>query len=429
MIIPSLFVSRIELPLRDITPESFSEFHDENRKNIKKLIIVQQNYYYYYQRCQFLSSAITIPDMITHLTEVTSITIRALVESLPKCLCNLKKLELLDLTGCYNILSIPSDILAMPNLKIRIGNVISPTSEFIVIKIPKRRISSDIFSVLSNRNKRNISQLIIHQESEKSYSGEDGREEVIIPDKLCTVEGIKAIWIRGNILNVPSWIFKQRHLEMLGLCGHFESLPELLGDLTELITLDLTGCENVVTLPLSLGNLSQLTSLDLNGCHHLEYLPSSMQNLPHLTKGKLTDCEFKSIPSEIDYLKEVTELDLTGCRNLGSLPSCIGDLSKLYSLNLSNCWALVSLPESIGNLSSLTSLDLSGCYNLLSLPSSIGNLSNLTSFNLSGCSRFVLPESIGNLSNLTSLILSGCENLQSLPERVLGISLTSLLLI
>ena len=62
------------------------------------------------------------------------------------------------------------------------------------------------------------------------------------------------------------------------------------------------------------------------------------------TNVKLTDCEFESIPSGIEYLKEVTELNLSECENL------------------------VSLPESIGNFSNLTSLHLSGCHNLVSLP-------------------------------------------------------------
>ena len=87
------------------------------------------------------------------------ITIRACIEILPNSLCNLKKLLLLDLSGCYNILSIPAEVLAMPHLKIKIGNVITSASEVVVIKVPSRGISPAIFY----GNKRNISQLIIHQ--------------------------------------------------------------------------------------------------------------------------------------------------------------------------------------------------------------------------------------------------------------------------
>ena len=190
----------------------------------------------------------------------------------------MKKLELLDLTGCYTILKIPSEILAMPNLKIKIGNVISPASEVVFIKIPERGISGDIFSVLSDVNKRTISQLIIHQEHENGYARVDGREEVVIPDELCNMEGIQTIWMRGNIRKIPGWIFKEKSLKTLDLCGSFENVPEILGDLKELSTLDLTRTFSLRSLPSSIGNLSKLTSLNLSECKKLVTLPSSIGN-------------------------------------------------------------------------------------------------------------------------------------------------------
>ena len=437
---------RIEL---DHYISSFDDFHNDNQ--IRNLILMQKGYYCY-QRYRNLSSFVTIPDTIANLREVESITLRVKIEILPKSLCNLTKLRLLVLSGCYNILSIPSEVLAMPNLEIKLSAVISPASEVIVIQIPSRGISPAIFSVLSSGNKRKISQLIIHQEPEESYSYRDGREEVVIPDELCNVEGIRSICLRGNILKVPNWVFKETSLEMFALCGCFKTLPELLGALKELNLLDLSGSYRLLTLPSSIGNLSKLTSLDLSycyelvslpenignlskltslnlsGCSNLKCFPSSMQNLPNLTKVKLSNCEFESIPSGIEYLKEVKELDLSWCENLESLPSSIGNLSNLTSLDLSFCENLESLPPCFGNLSQLTSFNLHGCSNLDSLPSSIGNLSNLTSLNMSGCSSLQsLPSSFGNLSQLTSLDLYGCNNLESLPESVGNLSkLTSL---
>ena len=170
---------KVELPYEGIPPAPFTAFINQNQKTIKQLIIEQKDYYCY-QRCRSVSSVVTIPDTITNLREVERITISALVETLPKSLCNLKKLELLDLTGCYNILSIPPEILAMSNLTIKIGTVISPASEVVVIKIPRRGISRDIFRVVSSGNKRKISQLIIHQESQEyDHSLVDAREEVV----------------------------------------------------------------------------------------------------------------------------------------------------------------------------------------------------------------------------------------------------------
>ena len=169
-------VLRIEVPLvafepphfgaffNKHSPSPFEPFTDRRRKNhIKSLFLVQEDYKgHHHYRHNY--SAVKIPNTIANLTAVETISITANIETLPNSLCRLKKLQLLDLTGCYNILSIPSEVLAMPNLKIKIGEVISPASEVAVIPIPKKGISKDQFSVLADRNKGKISQLIIHQE-------------------------------------------------------------------------------------------------------------------------------------------------------------------------------------------------------------------------------------------------------------------------
>ena len=108
-----------------------------------------------YQR-SFYFPDVTIPDTIINLAEVETITIRASVQTLPTNVANLKKLQLLDLTGCYSILSLLSELLAMHKLKIKIGNVISPASE-VVITHSREDISHAISSVLSDRNKGKIS--------------------------------------------------------------------------------------------------------------------------------------------------------------------------------------------------------------------------------------------------------------------------------
>ena len=154
-----------------------------------------------------------------------------------------------------------------------------------------------LFSVLSDANKRKISQLLIHQKQQRSR---DEREEVVIPDKLCTVEGIRTISLRGNILTIPSWIFKEKTLEMLALSGHFESLPETLGELKELNTLDLSVCTNLVSLPSSIGNLSHLTSLNLKDCINLDRIPYITPNpTPSSHHLWLNGCI--QIPSNIEW--------------------------------------------------------------------------------------------------------------------------------
>ena len=119
---------RIELRSCYIERSSFDVFTNETRKNdIKHLTIVQKDYYGYNIPLDN-SCSVTIPDTISTLSELESITIRPCIETLPNTLCQLTKLEILDLSECYNILSIPPEVLTMPNLKIKIGEIITPGS-------------------------------------------------------------------------------------------------------------------------------------------------------------------------------------------------------------------------------------------------------------------------------------------------------------
>ena len=303
----------------------------------------------------------------------------------------------------------------MPNLKIKIGHVISPASEVVVIKIPKRELvgDRDRFGVLSSGNK--ISQLIIHQESKEGWCRKEIRDPFSLPDQLYSVNGLRTIWIRGHIFTIPSWIFKEKGLEILGLYGSFKSVPEMLGDLKELSTLDLSFCQNLVSVPSSIGNLTKLTLLNLRECSSLVSLPESIGNLTNLTSLDLNSChKLESLPQSFGNLSKLISLNLSRCGHFGSLPSSIANLTELRSLGLSE--QLISLPLSL-QLVKLTSLSFNGCDNVESLPSSIGNYSKLTSLDLIGCSKLEsLPESIGNLSNLTSLSLSGCSKLKSFPS-------------
>ena len=77
---------------------------------------------------------------------------------------SVEELKLLDLTGCYNLPSIPPELFAMTLLKIKIGDLLTSASEVVIIRVPRTGIPSDIFSVLSEENSTKITQVIIHQE-------------------------------------------------------------------------------------------------------------------------------------------------------------------------------------------------------------------------------------------------------------------------
>ena len=213
---------RIQLKAYSVSFSSFSTFLASTANTIANLVIEQQRYFNY-AKSNFRSTIVQIPHTIENLTEVRHIRIQASIETLPKTLSLLKKLEVLELTGCYTLLSITQEIIDMPNLKIKIDNVISPASKVLLIGVPQRGVAPDIFSNLSDEIKnRKISQLIIHQESADTDT--DIRDIVHIPIDLAGLDTLESVFLRGNIYNCPYWVYS-KNVKAVGLSGEFKQLP------------------------------------------------------------------------------------------------------------------------------------------------------------------------------------------------------------
>ena len=326
----------------DRTGQEFSVIEKCDASHIKSLIIEQYNYDRYENSPDL--RLVIIPGTVSRLVAVETIKITAYITELPVCLSELNNLRLLDLTGCYNHLSIPEEILKMKDLRIKIGGIISKASEVVFITVPLNGITQEVFSEISSAQEKEIEQLIIRQMPTNSLF--DYQESFAVPDEIKDFHELQLLCITGNISSVPSWVGNMSRLGTLTVSysSIFQSLPESIWNLSNLTSLNLSGCSKLVSLPSCIGNLSNLLSLNLSECYSLEMLPEN-----------------------------------------------IGNLSNLTSLNLNGYKNLRSLPESIENLSNLTSLDLSGCSNLVSLPSSIGNLSKLTTLTISfGNSEFLM---------------------------------------
>ena len=208
---------------------------------------------------------------------------------------------------------------------------------------------------------------------------------------------------------LAEWLDQLLALKSLNLGGwELQALPESIGRLSALESLDLSGCKQLQALPEWLGRLSALKSLNLGNCDELQVLPESIGQLSALELLNLRGCELQALPESIGRLSALESLNLYHCKRLQVLPESISWLSALESLNLAYCFELQALPESIGQLSVLESLNLENCFQLQALPESIGQLSALELLNLGGCELQALPESIGRLSALESLNLQVC---------------------
>lgn len=119
----------------------------------------------------------------------------------------------------------------------------------------------------------------------------------------------------------------------LNLSNQLSTLPEAIGQLTQLRSLDLAG-NQLSTLPGAIGQLSMLQRLDLSGN------------------------QLRTLPEAIGQLSQLQELYLRGNR-LSTLPEAIGQLSQLQRLFLRST-QLGTLPEALQNLEKLEWLFLHG---------------------------------------------------------------------
>ena len=250
---------RIELPWNtdNGTDKEFSVIEKCDASHIKSLIIQQVDYNSYEYFSNF--HLVIIPETISRFIAVETIKMDACIEKLPLALSRLNNLRLLDLTGCYNLLSIPDEILEMKDLKIKIGAIISSASEVVFIKVPETGITSDVFSKIRSANAKKIEQLIIRQ----MPRGNDDPFEV--PDEIKDFTELTIFTITGNVSSLPSWI------------GNMRALRSLTVSYSRLLK----------SLPESIGNISTLTSLDLSRCSKLNYFPES---------STLNECETQALP-------------------------------------------------------------------------------------------------------------------------------------
>jgi hypothetical protein len=177
-------------------------------------------------------------------------------------------------------------------------------------------------------------------------------------------------------------------------------LPESLGQLTKLQTLDLSR-NQLTTLPESLGQLTQLQTLDLSE-NQLTALPGWLGQLTQLQTLNLSENQLTALPEWLGQLTQLQTLKLEG-NKLGALPHSFEKLKALKSLEAGGN-PFRTVPGPLRKLAGLEVLILFQCQ-LKAVPDWIGELFSLKRLGLANNFLVVLPDSLASLENLHVLYL------------------------
>jgi Leucine rich repeat len=185
------------------------------------------------------------------------------------------------------------------------------------------------------------------------------------------------------------------------------SIPNNLGLLTAMTSLQLWNNTMTGTIPSSLAAMTDLTALGLSRNSLIGTIPSSLGNLTALTSLQLWKNKLNgTIPTSLEAMTDLTHLGLSDNMFTGTIPSSLGSLTALIDLQLDNNQLSGTIPSSLGNLTALTRLWLYDNKLNGTIPSSLEALTALLAVALNENQILgTIPSSFSALTALTRLEL------------------------
>ena len=200
------------------------------------------------------------------------------------------------------------------------------------------------------------------------------------------------------------------------------TLPQAIGDLTELTVLKLNQCKLAGELPEEVFTLSKLTDLwlqnnDLTGTFSDKY--TQLSNLKNLYIDRNKNLQ-GSLPASIGNLKKLESINIAQTQFSGPIPDELSQCSALknimaYSNSLSG-----EIPDFWDQLPNIGVLQLYGNPGITGpLPPSIGTLKKATGIQLKNCNLTGnIPASFGGLEKCNQLFLNGNKLSGVIPAEV-----------
>ena len=177
-----------------------------NVSQIHSLTILQRHGYaledFFHSIVRTDPHIVVIPANITRLAELETITICACIEELPALLSEFRNLKLLDLTECYTLLFVPEVIYHMPNLKIKIGPIVSSATTLSIIGVPWTEITPDVFFPISSAKPSDIQHIIIRQKTHPPQNllhPPPNPEAFELPSEMQRLTNLKHLSVHGSL--------------------------------------------------------------------------------------------------------------------------------------------------------------------------------------------------------------------------------------
>ncbi|PSR86282.1 Receptor kinase-like protein Xa21, processed [Actinidia chinensis var. chinensis] len=242
-----------------------------------------------------------------------------------------------------------------------------------------------------------------------------------IPHEIGNLSNLISLVLSGNSLTgfIPESLERLQKLQLLGLETNIlqGSIPNDLCLLRMLSTLGLGDNELFGPVPACLGNISSLRNLYLQSNRLNFTIPVNLWSLKDLLTLNLSSNAFiGNLPSEIGNLKAAITIDLSMNQLSGQIPNTTEGLQNLLYLSLAQNRFEGRVPESFGSLLSLQSINLS--YNNLSgaIPKSLEALKYLKYFNVSFNKLSGEIPTGGPFANFTSESFMDNEELCGAPQ-------------
>ncbi|XP_035545205.1 probable LRR receptor-like serine/threonine-protein kinase At3g47570 isoform X2 [Juglans regia] len=299
---------------------------------------------------------------------------------------------------------LPSDMgLFLPKLKI--------------LGLPETKLSGRIPNSISN-----ASQLTRLDLSRNSLSG-------IIPEAIGNLRFLEWLNLEFNNLTMGSqelsllilYLANCKNLRQISFSSNplYSFLPNSVGNLSlSLQGVYLSYCHIKGSIPAELGNLSSLITLELSNNELKGPIPTTLGRLRMLQALSLGANKLEGhIPSDLSHLKSLYVLSLDSNKLYGHIPTCISNLTSLRSLYLGFNQLTSTIPLSFWSLTNLLVVDLSSNSLTGILPLEIGDMKVLRILNLSRNQLSGnIPITIGGLISLTNLSLAVNQLEGSIPE-------------